>query len=156
MSFESLSLGCLHCPESLRRVLGRLFNYFFFLTCRTPCSVPGQGSGKTPLSEAQGCRLFVIVQFRPADAFLSPEPGGDQGTLFARNMVQGYVRVCVSFFFFYVLYLFYFVFFCLSTSSPSGAVGVATFHPGYLSFPCLTPRLADGPRGFFRITSPLC
>ena len=57
--------------------------------------MPGQGLGKTPLSEAQGCRLFVIVQFRPADALLSPEPGGDQGTLFARNVVQGYVRVCV-------------------------------------------------------------
>ena len=31
-----------------------------------------------------------------ADALLSPEPGGDQGTLFVRNVVQGYVRVCVS------------------------------------------------------------
>ena len=62
------------------------------------------------LSEAQGCRLFVIVQFRPADALLSLEPGGDQGTLFACNVVQGYVRVCVSYFIFCVLYLFYFVF----------------------------------------------
>ena len=66
--------------------------------------MPGQGSGKTPLSEAQGCRLFAIVQFRPADALLSPDPGGDQGTLFARNVVQGYVRVCVSSSIFYVLY----------------------------------------------------
>ena len=73
--------------------------------------MPGQGSGKTPLSEVQGCHLFVIVQFRPADALLSPEPGGDQGTLFARHVVQGYVRVCVSFFIFCVLFLFYFVFF---------------------------------------------
>ena len=81
----------------------------FFLFCRTPCSVPGKGSSKTPLSEAQGCRFFVILQFRPADALLSPEPGGDQGTLFARNMVQGYVRVCVSYFIFCVLYLFYYV-----------------------------------------------
>ena len=40
----------------------------------------GFQSGKTPLSEAQGCRLFVIVQFRPADAPLSPEPRGDQCT----------------------------------------------------------------------------
>ena len=82
----------------------------FFLSCRAPCSAPGQGSGKTSLSEAQGCRLFVIVQFRPADALLSPEPGGDQGTLFARNVVQGYVRVCVSSIIFCVLYLFYFDF----------------------------------------------
>ena len=63
-----------------------------------------------PLSKAQGCRFFVIVQFRPADALLSPEPGGDQGTLFARNVVQDYVRVCMSYFIFCVLYLFYFVF----------------------------------------------
>ena len=72
--------------------------------------MPGQGSGKTPLSEAQGCRFSVLVQFCPADALLSPEPGGDQGTLFARNVVQGYVRVCMSYFIFCVLYLFSFVF----------------------------------------------
>ena len=63
-----------------------------------------------PLSEAQGCRFFVIAQFRPADAPLSLEPGGDQGTLFARKVVQGYVRVCASSFTFYVSYLFYLVF----------------------------------------------
>ena len=38
--------------------------------------MPGQGSGETPLSEAQGFRFFVIVQLCPADALLSPEPGG--------------------------------------------------------------------------------
>ena len=125
------------------------------MSCRTPCSVPGQGSGKTPLFEAQGCRLVAIVQFRPADALLSPEPGGDQDTLFARNVVQGYVRVCVSYFIFCVLYLFCFVF---STKHfpPKRAVGVATFHPGYLSFPRLTPRHTDGPREVFCMTSPLC
>ena len=37
-----------------------------------------------------------------------------------------------------------------------GAVGVATFYPGCLSFPRLTPHLADGPREVFRMTSPLC
>ena len=58
--------------------------------------MPGKGLGRTPLSEAQGCRFLVVVQCRLADALLSPEPGGDQGTLLARNMVQGYVRVCVS------------------------------------------------------------
>ena len=61
--------------------------------------MPGQGSGKTPLSEAQDCRFFVVVQFRPADVLLSPDLGGDQGTMFARNVVQGYVRAFVPFFF---------------------------------------------------------
>ena len=58
--------------------------------------MPGQGSGKTMMSEAQGCRLFVIVEFRPADALFGPESGGDQGTLFVRNVVQGY-GLCVIF-----------------------------------------------------------
>ena len=88
--------------------------------------------------------LTSVVQFRPADALLSPEPGGDHGTQFARNVVQGYVRACVSSLLFWVLDLFYFVF-RLYTFPPRGAVGVATFHPRYLSFPCLTPRHADGP-----------
>ena len=74
--------------------------------------------------------FVFVVQFRPADALLSPEPGGDQGTLFVRNVVQGYVRFCVSYFMFCVLYLFSFVF-RLNPSPPSGAVGVATFHSGY-------------------------
>ena len=56
---------------------------------------------------------------------------------------------------FCVLYLFYLLF-RLNTSPPRGAVSVATFHPGYLSFPGLTPRHADGPREAFRMTSPLC
>ena len=115
-----------------------------FLSCRTPCSVPGQGLGKTPLSEAQGCRLFVTVQFRPADAPLSPESGGDQGT-----------GLCVIFYVLCVVFVLL-CFFRLNTSTPSGAVGVDTFHPGYSSFPRLTPRLADGPRKVFRMTFPLC
>ena len=73
--------------------------------------MPSQSSDKTPVAEVQGCRLVVIVQFRPADALLGPEPEGDQGTPFVRNVVQRYVRVCVSFLLSYVLYLFYFVFF---------------------------------------------
>ena len=110
MRLESLSLGYSWCPEGIHGVWGRFFPFYFCLSCRTPCSVPGPCSGKTTLSEAQGCRFFVIVRFCPADALLSPEPGGDQGTLFARNVVQGYVRVCVSYFTVCVLYLFYFVF----------------------------------------------
>ena len=46
--------------------------------------------------------------------------------------------------------------FRLNTSPLRGAVGVATFHPGYLSFPRLTPRHADGPREVFCMTSSLC
>ena len=59
----------------------------------------GQGSGEPPLSEVQDCRFSVVVQFCPANVLLSLEAGGDQGTLFARNVVQGYVRACASFFF---------------------------------------------------------
>ena len=54
----------------------------------------------TPPSEAQDSRFFVVVQIRPSDALLSPEPGGEQGTLFTHNVVQGYIRVCVSIFIF--------------------------------------------------------
>ena len=119
-----------------------------FLSCRSPCSVSGQGSGNTPLSEAQDCRFFVVAQFCPADALLSPEPGGDQGTLFARNVVQGYVRACVSSFIYFLCVVFVLLS-RLNTSPPRGAVGDAAFHPGYLSFPRLTPHHANGPWEFF-------
>ena len=118
--------------------------------------MPGQSSGKTPLSEAQGCRLFVVVQFRPADALLSPEPGGDPGTLFARNVVQGYVRACVSFSFFFVLYLFFFVFSAKRFPPMRGCKYAHLPSRGYLSFLRLTPLHADGPRKVFHMTSPLC
>ena len=88
----------------------------------------------TPLSEAQDCRFLVFVQFRPADALLSPEPRGDPGTLFAHNVVQGYICDSVLSFFVCLFYLFR-----LNISPPRGAVGGVTFHPGYLSFPHLTP-----------------
>ena len=88
-----------------------VLSIFSFSSCRTPCSVSGQDSGKTSLSEAQDCRFFIVVQFRPANVLLSPEPGGGQGTPFACNVIQGYVRACVSYFtFFCVLSLFYFFF----------------------------------------------
>ena len=61
----------------------------------------------TPLSEAQDCRFFVFVQFRPADTHLSPKPGGVRDTLFAINAAQGYRGLCVIFcFVFFVLNLF--------------------------------------------------
>ena len=74
--------------------------------------MPGRNSGKTLIFEAQGCRFFVVVQFRPADALLSPEPEDDQGSLFARNVVHDYVRAYVLSFtlFLCVFYLFYFAF----------------------------------------------
>ena len=128
---------------------------FLFFSCRIPFLKPGQGSGTTPLSEAQSGRFFVIVQFCPANALLSPEARGDQGTLFARNVVQGYVRVCVSYFIF-LRCVYSTLFCCLNTFPRSGAVGVATFHPGYLAFPRLTTRLADAPWQVFRLTSPFC
>ena len=121
--------------------MGRFFPFFFsFLSRRTRCSVPGQGSGKTPLSEAQGCRRFVVVQFRPADALLSPEPGGRPVYGSVCHLLCFARCICSDFFFF---------FFRLKPFSPSGAAGVDTFHPGYSSFPRLTPRLADGPREVF-------
>ena len=119
MRFESLSLGCLCWSEGLGLGSGCFFTFFlfFFYSGRTPFSVPGQGSGKTPLSEAQGCRFFVVVQFRPADALLSTDPGNDQGTLFAHDVVQGYVLACVSFLtFLHVVYCY--TFFSGQTLSP--------------------------------------
>ena len=116
----------------------------------------GQGSGKTPLSEAQDCRFFILIKFRPADALLSPEQGGNQGTLFVRNVVQDYVRACVSAFIFFVCCICSAFFFGLTLSPLAGLyVGDATFHPGYLSFPRLIPHHADGPRTVFGMTSPL-
>ena len=82
-----MCLGCLWCSKSLGLVLERFFQLFFLSSCRTFCSLPGQGTRKTPLAEAQGCRFIIVAQFRPADALLGPEPGGVQGTLFARRVV---------------------------------------------------------------------
>ena len=55
------------------------------------------------LSDAQGYRIFVFVQVRPADVLFNPEPGGDQGALFTHNVARDcvviYSGVC------FVLYL---------------------------------------------------
>ena len=146
MRFESLYLGCSNCPESLRRVL----RWFFpFLISFCPAEPPTQ------------CRARVRVKRchlgRRAVAFLSlfnfalPTPSSAQSRGATRVPCS---RVTWSFIF-CVLYLFYFI---SSTKhfSPRGAVGIATFYPGYLSFPRLTPRRADGPWEVFRMTSPLC
>ena len=49
----------------------------------------------------------MFVQFRPADALLSPEPGGGKGTLFAHNVVQGYIydECVLSFIFLYGVFI---------------------------------------------------
>ena len=154
MRFECLSgFGVLRV---LVRFWGGSFHFFSsFCPPEPPAQCRARVRVKKPLSESQGCRFFV-VQFRPADALLSPESGGDQSTLFARNEKQVYVHACVSsYIFFCVLYLFY-VFFRLNTSPPRGAVSAANFHSGYLSFLRLTPRHADGPRKVFHMIFPLC
>ena len=136
---------------------GRYFQFFF-----RPAEPPARCRARVRvkrryLRHRTAVAFSSIVQFRPADALLSPEPGGDQGTLLARNVVQGYVRACVSSFFYFVRVVFDLLFFRLNSPPPRGAVGDATFfHPGYLSFPRLTPRHADSPRDVFGLTSPLC
>ena len=104
MRFECLRLGCSQRPGSSSgfRAVISIFFIFSFFPAEPPAQCQASVREKTPLSEAQGCHFFIVVQFRPADALLSPEPGGDQNTLFARNVVQGYVRACVSSFFFCV------------------------------------------------------
>ena len=67
--------------------------------------------------------------------------------MFACSVVQGYIiygPVCHLIFFVSVLLCFR-----INTSPARGAVGDATFHPGYPSFPRLTSRHADGPREVF-------
>ena len=74
--------------------------------------------------------------------------------MFARNVVPGYFAgLCVILYHSCVV-LVLLCFFRMNTSPPRVAVSVATFHPGYLSFLRLTPRLADGPQEVFRMTSP--
>ena len=113
-------------------------HFFFVLPPPPPALCRVRVRMFMPLSEAQDYRFFVFVQFRPADALLSPEPGGDQGTLFAHNAVQGYI-FDLLYLLLYVLFLFYV--FQLNTHPPRGAVGGVTFHSGYLSFPHLTPTM---------------
>ena len=43
---------------------------------------------------------LIIAMSGRGCSLLNPEPGGDQVTLFALDVVQGYVRACASFFFF--------------------------------------------------------
>ena len=95
---------------------------------------------------AQHCRFFVFVQFRLADALLSPERGGDQGTLFAHNVVQGYRGMCVILFFVFFCVMFVLLF-RLNTSSSFGAVG-ANFHSRCFCF-LISPPTMPVARGRF-------
>ena len=54
------------------------------------------GSGRTPQTEAHDCRSLVDWSISPCRR--PPQPGAG-GTLFARNVVQDYVRACVSSYF---------------------------------------------------------
>ena len=150
MRFESLPLGCLWCSASLGLVLGRFFHHFY--SC--PTEPPAQCRDRVRVKRRYLKRRTVA--FSSLFNFALPKPSSAQsrGTLFACNVVQGYVRACVSSFF-CLLYCSTLIF-RLNTSPPRGAVDAPTFHPGYLSFLRLTPRHADGPREVFRMTSLLC
>ena len=91
----------------------------------------------------------MFVQICPTDALLSPEPGGDQGTLFTHKVVQGCTRLHAIF---VVLYLFRF--FRLDTPPPRGAAGSVTFRLRYLLFPHFPPPAVPvGLREIFGMTS---
>ena len=81
---------------------GAVLTIFFSPADPPPAQCRARVQIITPLSEAKDCRFFVFVQIRPADVLPSPEPGGDQDTLFAHNVVHGYVRDCVLTFLFCV------------------------------------------------------
>ena len=151
---------CLWVVRSLLRVFvgfwGGSFFFFFRYVLRNPCLVQGQGSGKTPLSEAQGCRHFIMFNFPLPTPFSAQSQGA---TRVPCSRVTWYRAMYWS-----VCHLSYFVccirstLFCFGYPLPRSRrcrCG-ATFPPECLSFPRLTPRLADGPREVFRMTSPLC
>ena len=103
-----------------------------------------------PLSEAQDCRIFVFVLFRPADALLSPEPGDDQGTPFAHTVVQGYIWDCVLS---VILFVVSVLLVWAKHSSPSR--GCRWCHLPFRVFvvPSSNPHRVNGPREVFGMTS---
>ena len=154
--FESLSLGCSQYPESLRRVWGGS-SHCCFSFC--PAYPPAQCRARVRVKRRYLRRRAIA--FSSLFDFALPTPSSAQSRGATRvpcsrvtwyRAMYGSVRHLLSF----VCCICSTLLFRLNTSPPSGAVGVATFHPGYLPFPRLTPRLADGPREIFRMTSPLC
>ena len=84
--------------------VGRLFP-FFFSSADPPAQCRDRIRVITPPSETQDCRFFVFVQVRLSDALLSPESGGNQGTVFTHNnVVQDYTGLRVILFFRVVFY----------------------------------------------------
>ena len=183
MRFGSLSLGCLW-SESLGLVLERFFQFFFVLpnpllsefrarvrvkrrylrhrpfassslfnlSLPTSSSAQSRGATRVPCSRVMWYRAmsgpaFHLLFFVYRICFTYRD------NLFAGNVAM-YGPVC-HLLLFCVLHLFYFVF-RLNTPPRRGAVGAATFHPGYLSFLRLTLRHADGRREVFRMTCSLC
>ena len=107
---------CIWVVRSVLRVFvgfwGGSFQKLFPYFC--PSEPPAQCRARVRVKRRYLRRRAVA--FSPLFNFALPtpsssqNPASDQGTLFARNVVQGYVRVCVSYFIFCVLHLFYFVF----------------------------------------------
>ena len=106
----------------------------------------------TSLSEAQDYRFGVFVYFHPADALLSPEPGGSQGALFAHNVVQDCICHCVLSFLLCVVFDL-----LVSAKQSSPSRGCRWCHLPFRVFVVSSsnPRHANGPREVFRMTSPL-
>ena len=103
-----MSLGCVWRFERFDWMWSGSYLFFFNPATPSPRSMSGHRVWVIRwLFEAQDCRFFVFVPIRLADVLLSPEPGGDQDTLFAHNNVaRGYTGLRVIFCLF--LYLFYF------------------------------------------------
>ena len=150
MRFESSSLGCLWCSESLGLVLGRFFPFFSFC----PAEPPAQCRARVRVKRRYLRRRAVASS--SLFSFALPTPSSVQSwgaTRVPCSRVTWYRAmygpVCNLLFYCCVLYMLYFVFSAKHFSLSRGAVGAATFHPGYLSFLRLTPRHADGPRELF-------
>ena len=84
------------------------FTIFFIGPADSPAQCPARVCVITPPSEAQDCRYSVVVKFRPSDALLNPQPGGDQGTLLRITWYRAiYGNVCYLSFFCVVFVLFF-------------------------------------------------
>ena len=138
-------MGWLWCFERFDWMWGG--SYIFFIPADPPAQCRAGVWVIRSLSHAQDYRFFVFVHSRPADALLSPEPGGDQGTPFTHNVT----RDCVIFF---VFFLFYFL--LLDASPRRGTVGSVTFHLGICCFflPPPSPPCRWGCGRFLGTTSP--